>query len=365
VKRTRIAGLSVLGLAGSLALVGCGGSDSADSGTSPGTGGNINCVAGEVKGEGSSAQKNAIEEWKAEYESACPDATVDYQASGSGAGIKAFIAGTVDFGGTDSVMKPAEITSATARCQNGTPLHLPAVVGPIAVSYNLPGVDKLTLTADVAAKIFSSKITKWNDPAIAAANPGVTLPDAAITTFHRSDSSGTTDNFTKWLKAAAPASWTAAPGKEWVAPGGQGAKGNDGVGTGIKDTPNSIGYVEWSFAKNNELSYAAIDNGGGAVELTAETAAKAVEDAEVIGTGKDLQFKLDYATKDPGAYPVVLVAYELVCETGNKADRLPALKGWLTYIYSADAQGMLGDIGYGPMPESVLTKVRTTVAALA
>ena len=158
------------------------------------------------------------------------------------------------------------------------------VTGPIAVAYNLDGVDKLILTPEVLTGIFGGTITTWNDPEIAAVNPGVTLPSWRSPPCTAPEESGTTDNFTKYLTAAG--GWTFEGGKAWTAPGGTGAQGNDGVAKAVASTAGSIGYVEWGFAKDNNLAMAQIDNGGGAVELTAESAGKAVDAAKVVGTGE-------------------------------------------------------------------------------
>ena len=246
------------------------------------------------------------------------------------------------------------------------------VPGPIAVVYNVSGADNLVFTPVVLAKIFSGKITKWNDPAIAALNKDAKLPSASITTYHRSDASGTSDNFTKYLLANDPTDWTYDHNKQWPGPGGQGAKGSDGVSAAIKSTPNTIAYVEWSFATQNSLQMGQIDNGGGPVTLSADSVGKAVEAAQVTGTGDDLTLKLDYATKVAGAYPIILVTYEITCVKGLPADQAKLVKGFLTYA-SSDGQSKLTALGYAPAPgrdpdqgpgrrrEDLLTTRRTVV----
>ena len=213
------------------------------------------------------------------------------------------------------------------------------------------------------AQIFNGKITNWNDPAIAAVNPGVTLPSLAIQAVHRAEDSGTTDNFTKYLSAAAPTDWTYKHSKSWSAPGGVAAQGSDGVSKQVKSTEGSLGYVEWGFAVDDGLSVAKIDNGGGAVELTAASAGKAVEAATVVGTGKDLTLKLDYATKTPGVYPVVLVTYEIVCSGGN-SNLGALLKSFLGYT-STDGQASLEQLGAAPLPASIQTKVIAAVTTIS
>ena len=158
------------------------------------------------------------------------------------------------FAGSDSALKPEEKTAADARCKTGEAVDLPMVVGPIAVGYNLEGVDDLQLSPTTIAEIFAGKITTWDDAAIKADNPDATLPSTAIQTYHRNDDSGTTDNFTKYLTATAPDVWTFEGGKKWTAPGGNGVKGSDGVATAVSQTDGAIGYMELSFATNQNIA---------------------------------------------------------------------------------------------------------------
>ncbi|MEI6620604.1 MAG: phosphate ABC transporter substrate-binding protein PstS [Actinomycetes bacterium] len=356
----RTVGIACVGIAGALALAGCGSSSSSSSNPD-----NISCATGSIKASGSSAQKNAMSEWVNAYQSACTGSTIEYQANGSGAGIIDFNNSQTSFAGTDSAVKDADLTAANTRCGGGPAINIPMVGGAITAAYNVSGVSSLILTPGVLAKIFSNKITTWNDPAIAAINPGVALPSAAIVQFHRSDSSGTTDNFTKYLAATAKADWTTATGKDWVAPGGQGAKGNDGVAAAVKSTANAIGYMELSFAQDAKLNVASIDNGGGPVAPTAATGSAAIALATVTGTGNNLALSIDYATKAPGAYPLVLVTYEFTCQKGLPSGQVTLTKSFLTYTASAPAQAKLATAGYVPIPTTLLTKVNTAVAAIS
>ncbi|MDX6225270.1 MAG: phosphate transport system substrate-binding protein [Frankiales bacterium] len=345
-----------------LALSGCGSDNAASAGGQPSA--KANCATGSIMASGSSAQANAMSEWVKGYTASCSGATINYQAVGSGAGIQAFIQGSTAFAGSDSALKDEEHGPADARCKSGKAIDLPMVAGPIAVAYNLPGVDSLTLTPSLIAKIFSGKVTTWDDPAIAAVNSGAKLPSKAIQSFHRSDSSGTSDNFTKYLTAAAGSDWTYDHAKEWKAPGGQGAKGSDGVTTSVKQTEGGVAYVEYSFAKNASLGVAKVDNGAGAVELTPDAVGKAVEAATVVGAGNDLALKLDYTTKVPGAYPIALVTYEITCEKGLSSDQLAVVKSFLAYT-AGDGQQTLTDLGYAPIPASLQAKVTAAIAALS
>ena len=224
------------------------------------------------------------------------------------------------------------------------------VAGPIAIAYNVDGVEDLVLNAEVAAKIFSGTITTWDDPAIAALNPDAKLPSTPISVFFRTGTSGTTENFTKYLHAAAPDAWTAEGNQEWAGKG-EGREGSAGVAQAVAGAPGGITYVEWSFAQDNQLSVAQIDNGSGAVELTGESAGKTVATATQAGTGNDLSLKIDYATKEAGAYPIVLVTYEIVCSKGLDAEKTALLKSFLTYFAADDTQKGLADIGYAPLPD--------------
>ena len=354
-----------IALTAAFALAACGSDNAPAGGGAQASAAAGNCVSGSLTAQGSTAQKNAMAEWIKTYQGQCPDAKVSYEATGSGAGIQAFISGTADFAGSDSYLKPdSEQGQADAKCPGGQALNLPMVIGPIAVVFNLDGVDSLQLDAPTIAKIFAGKITKWNDPAIAGQNSGTKLPSSAIQTAHRSDESGTTDNFTKYLSKSAKADWTFDHAKAWKAPGGTGAKGSDGVASAVKSSPGSIGYVELSFAQNSNLKIAKIKNGAGEyTELSGDSAGKTIEGAKVVGTGNDLKMDIDYGTTQAGAYPIVLITYEIACSKGSP--KAAAIKGFLTYTSSTGGQSALADLGYAPLPETVRAKVATSVAAIS
>ena len=360
-QRYYVAGIA---LTATFALTACG-SDNTDS---PAAGGASeaasSCAAGDLTAQGSSAQKNAMDEWIKTYQGQCSGAKIGYEGTGSGAGIEAFIAGTADFAGSDSALKEDQQPAADAKCAGGKALNIPMVVGPIAVVYNVDGVDSLQLSAPTIAKIFSGKITKWSDPAIKAENADAKLPDTTIASVHRSDESGTTDNFTKYLSKTAESDWTLGNAKAWKAPGGTGAKGSDGIATAVKSTPGAISYVELSFAENSDLSKAKIKNGAGEyTELTGDSAGKTIAGAKVKGTGGDLALDIDYATTEAGAYPIVLVTYEIACSKGSP--KAAAIKGFLTYTASTGGQSALAELGYAPLPEAVRSQVETSVASIS
>ncbi|MFD8782761.1 phosphate ABC transporter substrate-binding protein PstS [Kitasatospora sp. NPDC059599] len=335
--------------------------------TSPGSSASIACNgSGQLLGAGSTAQANAIDLWKNTFGAACPSIMVNYSGGGSGAGVQQFNEGKVAFAGSDAALKPAEVDASKQVCPGGQGIDLPMVAGLVSIVFNVPGVDKLVLDGPTIAKIFDAQITKWNDPAITALNPGVTLPDTPIQAFHRSDDSGTTANLTAYLAAASNGAWPYPPSKTWAANGGQSANGSAGVSAQVKQVENSIGYVELSYAQTNNLKSAAVNTGASQpVDATAANAATTFAKAQFAGTGSDLALNLDYATKDEGAYPIVLVTYEIVCDKGNKAASLPALKSFLTYTSSDAAQQAIGATGYVPLPAEITTKVKSAVSQLS
>ena len=329
------------------------------------------CPSGSLNAEGSSAQANAISEVIAGYNSACEDkATIEYNPSGSGAGIKNFNQGLVDFAGSDSALKTEEVDgvveadAAKERCQGNPAWNLPMVVGPIAFAYNVDGVDKLVLDAQTLAQIFNGTITTWDDPKIAKLNSGADLPGDKITVFFRSDESGTTENTAKFLQAAGKGAWKDEPSKAWTGTG-EGKNKSSGVAEGVTSTKNSISYMEWSFARDNNLKIAQLDSGKGAVELTGEAVATAVADATPSGSGNNLSLKLKYAGNAEGAYPALLVTYEIVCSKGLAADKTAIVKDFLGYFASAETQQGLEELGYAPLPEELATKVGTAVSAIS
>ncbi|MFI9235914.1 phosphate ABC transporter substrate-binding protein PstS [Streptomyces sp. NPDC053079] len=370
--RLRTVALGAIAVSGALVLTACGSDDNSGNGSGGGSGstkaaGNIKCEGkGQLLASGSSAQKNAMDLWVKNFMAACKDIQVNYKPTGSGAGIQEFLQGKTAFAGSDSALKPEEVAKSKEVVKGGQGINLPLLGGPIAIGYKVPGVDNLVLDADTLAKIFDSKIEKWNDEAIKKLNPDAKLPDLKIQAFHRSDESGTTDNFTKYLKAAAEKSWPYAPAKAWAAKGGQSADGSAGVSSQVKQTPGAISYFELSYATANKIDTVKINTGAAApVEATSDNASKAIAEAKITGTGQDLALKLNYATKAEGAYPITLVTYEVVGDKGNKADTLPATKSFLTYIASEDGQSVLKDLGYAPLPAEIAKKVRESIANLS
>ncbi|WP_328627205.1 phosphate ABC transporter substrate-binding protein PstS [Streptomyces sp. NBC_00353] len=372
--RLRATALGALAVSSALVLTACGSDNNSGSSATGGTGektsaaSDVKCddAKGQLLASGSSAQKNAMDLWVKNYMAGCKGVEINYKASSSGEGIIAFNQGTVGFAGSDSALKPEEVADSKKICKTGQGINLPMVGGPIAIGFHLEGVDSLTLDAPTLAKIFDGKIKKWNDTAIAKLNDGVKLPSKAIQAFHRSEDSGTTQNLGKYLAATAPSDWKYEPEKKWPAPGGQAASGSAGVAAQVKQVDGSIGYFELSYASSQSISTVDINTGGSTpVKASSENASKAIAAAKIAGTGKDLALDLDYTTKAEGAYPIVLVTYEVVCDTGNKAETLPTVKSFLNYTAGDEGQKLLTDAGYAPIPAEINAKVRETIGSLS
>ena len=375
----RTASFAVLAALATFSLVACGsdptssaepGANAGSSSSEGGSTSDLACPEGKLAAEGSSAQANAITEVIAGYNAECGNkASIEYNPTGSGAGIKSFYNGLVDFAGSDSALKTeekdgvVEADKARERCQGNAAWNLPMVTGPIAFAYNVDGVDKLVLNAEVLAGIFNGSIQTWDDEKIAKLNPGAKLPGEKITVFFRSDESGTTENTTKFLSEAGKGVWKDEPAKAWTG-AGEGKNKSSGVAEGVTNTKNSISYMEWSYAKDNHLKIAQLDSGSGPVELTGKAVGKAVDEAKIKGGGNDLALGLKYTDNAEGAYPALLVTYEIVCSKGLAAEKTSIVKDFLTFFASDETQASLEELGYAPLPEEMLGKVKTAVAAI-
>ena len=357
--------------AGTLLLSACGSDNNTGSTATSGSASGTSSAAADCGGknsitaEGSTAQQNAIALFNQVWGQKCQGKNLSYNPTGSGAGREQFVAKNVDFAGSDSAIKEEQAQQAAERCGGNPAWNLPLVFGPIAMAYNVEGVEGLVLNGDTLAKIFQGQLTKWNDPAIAALNEGKTLPDTAITPIFRSDSSGTTDNFQKYLEAASGGAWTKGDGSEFQGGAGEGAQKSAGVAQAVQATPGAIGYVEKGFADQAGIPYAQIDTGAGAVELTDESAGKAIDAAKFAAEGNDLTLDLDslYGTKEPGAYPLVLATYEVVCSDGYDAETAAAVKSFLT-VAANDGQAGLSSAGYVPLPEKFKERLLTSIEAI-
>ena len=358
-RSTTLVGLVAVG---ALTLSACGTDD--NTGTAQSRGNDIDCATGDLRGAGSTFQKNIVSEWIKDYTGACTGATVDYQGIGSGAGIKQFGSGTVDFAGTDSTMKDDEQADADKRCKSPA-WHLPVSAGGIAIAYQLEGVDELHLSPATLAGIFQGTVKSWDDAAVKADNPDAELPNVAITAVHREDSSGTTSVFSKFLAKTAGAAWKLGEGKELSWPGSvQGAKGSDGVTQAVLAADGGITYTEVSYADNAGLSSVKVKNGAGEfVGPEAEAVSTALGGATLPATGNDLTVDYDFANTTPGAYPITAVTYEIVCSKGDPAKQA-LLASFLGYAVD-DGQDAAEDNGYAPLPGAMTDRVKAALKAMA
>ncbi|MDT5136630.1 MAG: phosphate transport system substrate-binding protein [Mycobacterium sp.] len=319
----------------------------------------------ELTAEGSTAQQNAIALFNRAWSQSCPGKKVAYNATGSGAGRAQFIANHVDFAGTDAPLVAAEIDPAAQRCNGNAAWDLPLVFDPIALVYNLTGLSKLIVNADALAKIFSGGIRMWNDPALLALNPGAALPNTKIVPIYRKDSSGTTDNFQRYMNVAAPLSWTRGVGSEFQGGVGEGAQRSAGVIQAVQATPGAIGYVDKGLADRAGVPYGQIDTGNGVVPLTDQTARNAVNAVTFAAGGNDLILELDsmYGAQDPTSYPLVLASYEIVCSQGYDSETAAAVKGFLSTAVNS-GQTALTSAGYVRLPDKVKERLVAAINAL-
>jgi phosphate transport system substrate-binding protein len=318
------------------------------------------CAPGTISGAGATFPLTIVQQWIKDFGATCPSATVNYQGAGSGAGIAQFVAGTVDFGASDAVMKPDEQQPAEAK--GGPVLHIPWTSGGIAVMYNLSGVPALKLSPETLAGIYAGKIVKWNDPKLVAENPGIKLPSSGIQVIHRSDGSGTTKVFTSYLKTVAPSIWTAGTDKDVPWPTGQGAKGSDGVTAAVKQTSGAIGYAELSFAQANALGVALIKNSAGSyVAPSPEAVAAALAEAKVP---TDLKVEVSYTPTNPAAYPISTTTWALAFAKPADPAKAKLLKAFFLYALGPGQQAA-AELSYAPLPQSLLEKAQAVVKAMS
>jgi phosphate transport system substrate-binding protein len=364
VKISRIAQLGAVAAVAALALSGCaanegGGDASADPSAPAG-------LSGEIAGAGSSAQEVAVQAWTAGFQTANPDATITYDPSGSGAGRESFQAGAVAFAGSDRAFTLEEVEAGPFDgCVADTNIvQLPTYVSPIAVIFNVEGVDELNLDPATIAGLFAGTITKWNDPAIAALNTDATLPDLAVTPVHRADDSGTTTNFTEYLFAAAGDVWTSEPDGVWPLDNGEAAQGTSGVVSAVAGGNGTIGYADASRAAEEGLSTAAVQVGDEFVTYSPEAAA-AIVDASPFEEGRtegDLAIELDRTSDEAGVYPIVLVSYMIACEEYTDPASAALVKGFLQFVASPEGQQAAADAaGSAPISESLTEQVNAAI----
>jgi phosphate transport system substrate-binding protein len=359
------AATATVALAGILSLAACGASNEGDASAST-TSSGAEKLSGTLNGADSSAQQAAMQGWTAGFSKQQPDVTVNYDPVGSGGGREQFIAGGVDFAGSDSALSAdEELPKAKERCGGGDVFELPNYISAIAVVYNLPGVDKLNLSPETTAKIFSGAITTWNDPAIAADNPDATLPSTKVTAVHRSDKSGTTKNFTDYLDKASHGAWTQGAVDEWPTKGGEAANGTSGVIQAIQGGEGTIGYADESQA--GDLGIADIKVGKEFVAPSAKGAAAVVENSQVqSGRGTfDLALDINRTPDSADQYPLVLVSYHIGCVTYDDKSKAGLVKAFMGYVISEDGQKAAADqAGSSPISSKLRDQSQTAVDAI-
>ena len=327
-------------------------------------------ISGNFQGAGASSQQSAVEAWIAGFQGANPDAKIAYNPSGSGAGVQTFLTGATAWAGSDKALADDEVEQSKSVCADGTAFDVPVYVSPIAVIFNLKGVSDagkhINMDADTIANIFDGKITKWNDPAIADQNKDLTLPDTAITVVHRSDKSGTTQNFVSYFKDQAPDSWTYDLSENWPNEVGQGAKGTSGVVSTVKQADGTIGYAD--FSQVGDLGTVAVKVGDSYNEISAEAGSKVIEDSKQDDTVKGdnrIVIKINHATEAKGAYPIVLVSYDIVCPAYKDTKQAEFAKAWLTYVTSDEGQKAAQDAaGTAPLPSSLKSEITKSIKAI-
>jgi phosphate transport system substrate-binding protein len=318
-----------------------------------------------LKASGSTAQANAMTRFVRAYEQACPGRTLTYTSNGSGAGVNDFLAGQTDFGGSDSPLVGDAYSKAKQRCGSEV-WNLPVVFGPLAITYHLYDKDTLVLDAPTLAKIFNGTITRWDDKAIKARNES--MPSEPITVVFRSDASDTTDNFQRYLDNASDGAWGKGTGKKFNGGVGQGAPGNEGTAAKVRNIEGAIAYNEWSFAQDQWLWPAKIVTSAGPhpVAINTDAVNKAIAGATVVGEGNNLVLDITsfYQPTQPGAYPIVLATYELVCSKYADPQIAAAVRAFLQSTVGP-GQAHLEDYGYFPLPNQFQSRVLSAVNAIS
>lgn len=355
------AGLAALSAA-ALTLSACGGSaqsqvegNSGSSETTASTGG------GSINGSGASSQVNAQQAWRDNYGSDT-GVTINYDPTGSGTGREQFINGQVAYIGTDSILDADEVTAATARCMDTEPLELPLYISPIAIAFNLDGIEHVNMSAEVIADVFDGKITNWNDPKIAELNDGVELPDLQIIPVNRADDSGTTENFQHYLIEASGDAWPYEASDTWPRSGTQSAEKTSGVVNLVNSTPGAITYADAS--QIGDLGTVAVEVNGEFLEYSPEAAAKIVDGSEATddATDRRLTVELKRDGSIEGAYPVVMISYLVACTNYADAATAETVKGYFQYIASAEGQDAAANAGGGNAPISDALRERVNAA---
>ncbi|MFT3943750.1 MAG: phosphate ABC transporter substrate-binding protein PstS [Ancrocorticia sp.] len=318
-------------------------------------------LSGTINGSGASSQANAQQAWRDNFRALEGGVTVNYEATGSGTGRQQFVGGQVAFAGSDAELTDDERTAAAKRC--GEVLELPVYISPIAVAYNLPEVEELNLTAENIADIFSGKIKKWDDPKIAANNKDAKLPSVDVIPVNRADKSGTTENFTAYLGAAAPKAWADEPAETWPIEGTQSAEKTSGVVQLAQSVEGAITYADAS--QIGSLKAAHVDVNGEFLAYSPEAAAALVDGSPVSEHATDtiltIELARDGSVKD--AYPIVMVSYLIGCQKYEDATTAANVQAYFTYVASSEGQQVATEAGAGnaPISDELRTKVQAAI----
>jgi phosphate transport system substrate-binding protein len=321
-------------------------------------------LSGEINGSGASSQGNAMQAWRDNFATEAPDLTVNYTQTGSGTGREQFVGGEVSFIGTDSLFEGDELAAAEERC-GGSIAELPTYVSPIAVAFNLPGIETLNLTPETISFIFDGTITSWDDPDIADANPDVELPALPIIPVNRSDDSGTTENFTQWLVDSG-SGWEYEAAEPWPISGTQSAEGTSGVVQLVEGTEGAVTYADAS--QINDLGTAAVGLADGSfVEYSAEAAAAIVDGSPAHETATDTILSVDLLRDGSiaDAYPVVLISYHVACLTYEDEAEAANVQGFLAYIASAEGQEAAANFGVAPISDQLRETVNGVIEQIS
>lgn len=360
------------GVAMLTALAACGDNTAAPTGDNTGNSNtsSAEAISGEFKGAGASSQQAAVEAWVAGFQGTNPDAKIGYDPSGSGAGVSTFLTGATAWAGSDAALSADQIEQSKSVCASGTAFDIPVYISPIAVVFNLKGVSDegkhVNMDAETIAKIFDGKITTWNDPAIQDQNPDLELPATPITVVHRSDKSGTTQNFVSYFIDTVPDAWPYELSENWPNEVGQGAKGTSGVISTVQQADGTIGYAD--FSQVGDLGTVAVKVGEEYVEISADAGSKVIDDSELDSSAEGenrVVVKLNHNTTAEGAYPIVLVSYDIACPAYKDADTAKFVKSWLTYVVSEEGQQTASqNAGSAPLPDSLRETVMQSIDAI-
>lgn len=368
VKLSRLSGIAAIGAVAALTLAGCAANE-APAGDAPADGGASEAPAGSagtLGATGASSQAAAQAALVATFQQNNPEATVNYESTGSGTGRDNFIAGASDFIGSDRAFELDEFEGGFATCTSDSIVEIPTYISPVALAFNLPEIDTLNLDAETIAGIFAGEITQWNDEAIASQNEGVELPDLAITPVNRSDASGTTETFVTYLAATAPDVWTFEVGDEWPIDGTERAQGTQGISQVVGSSEGTIGYLDASQVPE-DAGQVAVGVDGEYVPYSPEAASKLIENSDLEDgrEDQDLVFSVDPASASDGAYPIALVSYLIGCAEYEDTEKAQLVKDYFTFVASEEGQQVASDeAGSAPISEGLREQVMGAIDAI-